>query len=373
MTENENNQCQFCLVPNAMNLRDFRKSQSELEWELPAWGHPISQGVMPLLVGIHGRLFPVGTVFTTGGKLQFMITATHNIEQLVKNDPRFEHLIGQGRLEGSHDLSEGYALYALHHLMDGDNIHLTLWPLEKIDGASPTDVVFAHPQFSTDIQTLVTPISFDIPAVGEVILSVGYSEFSYPDEGIDLEEVKSGSFDWFSNYSHRLFVAEGTVKRVFTQKFASGYVAGPCFAFSPEIRHGMSGGPIYNSSGNACSVNSAGASAFFDAPMSLGSLFYPMLTRPLRFGAKLGPLTLNASHAMLELIAHGALKTDGSEQSVAFTQDGQTGDLIAHPRSLIADSEFIHDDFDAFQNGKGAKKMAGEFMLMKRSEPERDD
>jgi len=356
-----------------MNLRDFRKSPNDLEWELPEWGHPISQGVMPLLIGIHGRLFPVGTAFTTGAKVQFMITATHNIDQLVKEDPRFARSIGQGRLEGSHDLSAGYALYALHHRAAGGQVHLTFWPLEKIDFASPTDVVFAHPKFSTNIQTLVTPLSFDIPAVGETLLSVGYSEFCYPKEGIDLEAVKSGNFDWLSAYHHRLFVAEGTVQRVFTQKFASGYVAGPCFAFSPEIRHGMSGGPIYNANGNVCGVNSAGASTFFNKPMSLGSLLYPMLTRPLHFGAKLGSLTLSASHKMLDLIAHGTLQTDGSEQSVAFTQDEQTGNMIAHPCSPTANRDFVHDDFAAFQNGKASTPLVGEYMLMKRCVPEQDD
>jgi hypothetical protein len=356
-----------------MNLRDFRKSQNDLEWELPAWGHPISQGVMPLFIGVHGRLFPVGTAFTTGKKATFLITATHNIDQLLKKDPRFVNAIGQGRLEGSHDLSDGYTLYALHHYMDGSNVHLTLWPLEKIDGASPTDVVFAHPQFSTDIQALVTPLSFDLPAVGEVVLSVGYSEFPDAEQGIDLEAVKSGSFDWLGAYSHKLFVTEGRVKRIFTQNFASGYVAGPCFAFSPEIRHGMSGGPIYNSKGNVCGVNSAGASTFFGEPMSLGSVFYPMLTRPLRFGAKLGPVTINASHTMLDLIAHGTLKTDGSEQHVAFTSDGQDGNIVAHPRSRLANSGFVHDDFAAFQEGKGASKLAGEFMRMKMRESESDN
>ncbi|ETD87037.1 hypothetical protein U716_01520 [Rhodobacter capsulatus B6] len=353
-----------------MNLRDFRKSQHDLEWELPAWGHPISQGVMPLLIGVRGRLFPVGTIFATGKKVQFLITATHNIDQIVKEDPRFANVIGQGRLEGSHDLSDGYALYALHHRVDGEKVYLTLWPLEKIDGASPTDVVFAHPQFSTGIQTLVTPISFDIPAVREVVLSIGYSEFNYPDQGIDLETVKSGGFDWLGAYSHKLFVTEGTVERIFTQKFASGYVAGPCFAFSPEIRHGMSGGPIYNANGNICGVNSAGASMYFGEPMSLGSVFYPMLTRPLRFGAKFGPVTINASHTMLDLIAHGTLTTDGSEQHVAFTSNEPGGNIVAHPRSHFDNSGFVHDDFEAFQQGKGASKLNGEFMRIKMSESE---
>ncbi len=324
---------------------------------------------MPLLIGVHGRLFPVGTAFATGKKVQFMVTATHNIDQLVKNDPRFARLIGSGRIKGSHDLSDGFALYVLHHRVEGEKVRLTLWPIRKIDGASPTDVVFANPQFAADIQTLVSPLSFDTPAIGETLLSVGYSEFSYPEHGIDIASVKSGTFDWHTAYRHRLFVAEGTVRRIFTQQFASGYVAGPCFAFSPEIRHGMSGGPVYNAAGNVCGVNSAGASMYFSEPMSLGSLLYPMLTRPLRFGAELGPLKLNATHSMLDLIANGALVTDGSELHVAFTQDEQTGNVIAHPRSLIADSKFVHDDFAAYQNSKDASKLNGEYMRMQKRDP----
>jgi hypothetical protein len=38
---------------------------------------------------------------------------------------------------------------------------------------------------------------------------------------------------------------------------------------------------------------------------------------------------------MLDLIAHGTLKTDGSERHVAFTSDGQNGNLVAHPRSHL--------------------------------------
>jgi hypothetical protein len=356
-----------------INLRDFRQSKNDLEWELPAWGHPISQGVMPLFIGVHGRLLPIGTIFATGNKVTFLVTATHNINELLKKDPRFARVIAQGVLEGSHNLSDGYTLYALHHHMDGNKVHLTLWPLEKVDGASPTDVVFTHPKFSTEIQTLVTPLSFDFPDVGEVVLSIGYSEFTYPGQGIDLEEVKSGSFDWLGSYSHKLFVTEGTVERIFTQKFASGYLTGPCFAFSPEIRHAMSGGPIYNASGNVCGVNSAAASLFFSEPMSLGSVFYPMLTRTLRFGAKLDPVTINASHTMLDLIAHGTLKTDGSERHVVFTSDDQNGNIVVHPRIHLDNSGFVHDDFAAFQDGKGASKLAGEFMRMKMHESETDN
>jgi len=76
---------------------------------------------------------------------------------------------------------------------------------------------------------------------------------------------------------------------------------------------------------------------------------------------------------MLDLIAHGTLKTDGSERHVAFTSDGQNGNLVAHPRSHLDNSGFVHDDFAAFQKGKAASKLAGEFMHIKMRESESDN
>lgn len=355
-----------------MDLREHRASPEQSEWELPPWGHPIAQGVMPLFISVHGRLFPIGTAFTTG-QLHFVVTATHNIEQIIARDPRFQHRISRGRLDGAHELSDGHALYVLHHRAHGNAAQVTLWPLRKIDGASPTDVVFASPQYAGEIQTLISPLSFDIPAIDEVVLSVGYSEFSCPDDGIEFAAIKSGAFDWANAYRHRLFVVEGTVRRIFTRQFSSGYVAGPCFAFSPEIRHGMSGGPIYNAAGNVCGVNSAGASMYFNEPMSLGSLLYPMLTRTLRFGAEMGPITFNASRPMIQLIDHGTIKTDGSEQHIALTHDETTGALMAHPRSHVADRDYVHDDFSSYQAGRQASKLAGEYMVLRKTKPGADD
>jgi hypothetical protein len=88
----------------------------------------------------------------------------------------------------------------------------------------------------------------------------------------------------------------------------------------------------------------------------------------LRVGADFDPLTINAKHQMLDLIWHGTLRTDGSEQDMAFTQDQQTGVVITHPRSPITNLEHVHDDFAAYQDRQSAQKLTGKYMLMKKDE-----
>ena len=65
-----------------INLREYQSSPDHRKWELAARGHPIAQGVMPLFVSVHGRLFSIGTAFTPG-ELHFMVTATHKVAKLL--------------------------------------------------------------------------------------------------------------------------------------------------------------------------------------------------------------------------------------------------------------------------------------------------
>ena len=98
---------------------------------------------------------------------------------------------------------------------------------------------------------------------------------------------------------------------------ATGYIEGPCFAFDAEIRHGMSGGPLFSPSGVVRGVNSAGVSQFFGEPMSLGSLLHPMLSIRLKFGAQLGPLRINADHRVID---HSPFFANLEAAQMAFAQ-----------------------------------------------------
>ena len=244
----------------------------------------------------------------------------------------------------------------MHQHVKNNELILNLRPIRK--SISVFDVTFSSLQNTNDMSTLINPLSFDIPEIGEPVFSVGYADFDFPNEGIEWSKIQDGTFDW-RLYNHRLFKIEGIVKRIFTT-FSSGFLKGPCFMFSSKIKHAMSGGPIYNTNGYICGVNSAGATMFSEESMSLGSLLYPMLPKSLHFSIDLGPIKMNDIRPMFQLIKQGILKTDDSEERVSFTLD--QNNMIAHPRIPVASRAYIHDDFNGFQ-----KNEIGKFQRLKKS------
>lgn len=68
----------------SFDIETYRKKKSDWFWDLPAWGHPISQGIMPLFLDYQDRLTPIGTAFLISRKVFFIGTALHNIEEAVK-------------------------------------------------------------------------------------------------------------------------------------------------------------------------------------------------------------------------------------------------------------------------------------------------
>jgi hypothetical protein len=337
-----------------IEIEKYRTDPSKRQWELPAWGHAIAQGVLPLFISFEEHLFPVGTAFTIGRNIAFIVSAAHNIREAWKYEPRLSHLLTARELPESIDLRRaGFSV--VHHRPNAHGgIDMTIWPLENVQGAPPTDIVIGHPQFQSSFGTLVNRLSFDLPPIGERVWSVGYSCFQFPLEGIPLAAVRNGEFNWEKDYAHKLLVVEGFVERIFTQRFAAGFVEGACFTFDAEIAHAQSGGPVFSPEGTIRGVNSAGATHFFNRPASIASLLYPLLFTELRFGAQIGPLRFDATHRLIDLVIRGTIPTDGSEARVGYGQDDQTGSLYVNPRAEKAMNDFVHDDFSGYQSGKMA-------------------
>jgi hypothetical protein len=342
-------------------IERYRKDPAQSAWELPPWGHPLSQGVMPLFISAAGRLIPVGTAFTTGSGVTFVISAEHNIREVFSHERRLGHLKTERTLPEAISLREVglYVLYQRWHDESEAQIDYMLWPLENVDGAPPTDIVFGFPKFQTEWPTLNMRLGLELPQHGERVLSIGYTDFQVPAGGIDLDTVNSGEFNWRTDYAHKFVVVEGHVCNIFTQRFASSFVDGPCFSFDAEIFHGQSGGPIISAeTGIVRGVNSAGATSYFHSPTSLGSLLYPLVMTNLNTGVQLGPIRLNSRQPVLNWIAMGKITTDGGENRLAITE--AEGSVAVCASAPIASADFVYDDFAGFQEGRRATRPTGD-------------
>ncbi len=348
------------------DIASYRPNPEVRQWDIPSWGHPLGQWVFPLMIHFGEKLFPIGTAFSIGSKINFAVTALHNIREALKHEAGLKNW----ELSGSIKLTKA-GFYLLHQAaIDRGRLRFNLWPLESVSAVPPSDVVVGYPQFDPSIRTLSSVVSFDLPSIAQTVWSIGYSDFKFPEGGIPFDAIRDHRFDWLSHYRHRLRVVEGTIEKVFVQRFTLGYVDGPCFAFDGEISHAMSGGPIMTTDGTILGANAASASSFFNKPTSIGSLLYPMLAMRIKYGASFGKLRLNASRSFLEMIAAGFIKTDGSEQRVGYRQ-GEMNQLHINPRLDPRMDGHIHDDFHGYQAGSKATRQKQPLLILTRKDAAR--
>lgn len=352
-----------------MNLRDFRQDPAQRTWELPPWGHPLSKCVLPLFIQANGRYLPIGTAFWVGPKVQFILTAVHNIEAALRHEPRLEHLRITGQWPERAKLTQT-GLSVLHQdFVTTSRAHISLTPLETINGGPPGDVAFGHPQFRNGRGVVHFPLSFCPPRIGETIWSVGYTDFA-PADGVPVEAVADGTYDWEREYRHRFIVAEARVERIFTQRFDHGYLRGPCFVFDCAIEHGQSGGPLLSERGAVVGINSCDVSIRFNKPASLGSMLYPLLLHELDFGLTVGggdvKVNFKGRRPLVDLVRMGVISSDRSEENVGFHRTEGTDGFSIGPVIHRDDRNFVHNDFHGFQAGHVAEPHQGDVYRLRR-------
>jgi hypothetical protein len=259
----------------------------------------------------------------------------------------------------------GLGLSVVWKQMDDRGGQVNIWPIEHAAGGPPSDVLFTYPIFQTAFPFQAFGLSFDLPRIGSVTRCVGYSDMR-PNDGIDLDALKSGTLNWSQIYSHRFQYLEGRVKAVFVRRFARKYIEGPCAVIDCDVPHGMSGGPVFNQDGNVWGIISAGAFQFFGHPATIVSLLYPLLLTRIKISGQFGPLKISAEHCLLDYIATGAVRTDGSEEGLNIQE--VDGDLAVGPRVHRGDGEHVFADFHALQAREPHPPYVGEALLIKRQQ-----
>lgn len=313
----------------------------------------MSFGVLPLFYSFDGVLYPLGSAFTVGRKIQLIITAKHNIEQSIKREPKLSRHLYTGDEPPEEASVNRVGLWVLHHYQHDEGITFTLRPLEFLNGAPPTDVMFGFPKFSEQIMSLAGRLTFNPPKPGDLVQCFGYTNSSHS-EGIDLESVLSGNFNWYKDYSHKFQVNEGCVQNIFTQRFASGHVGGPCFTIDNPIDHGQSGGPVMLKESNLiCGVNSAAFDS--DSPFSISSLLFPLIGMKIQVGISFdaeNKFRLNAKIPLIHLITQDAIPTDRSEQDLILKwEDGRSAPLVS-VKLPTEHKDAYFDDYPSMQAGK---------------------
>lgn len=284
-----------------INLREYQRP-GEKSWDLPPWNHPVSQGVYLLSVIKDEHVFPIGTAFLIS-RIGIVATAYHNITDAMRFHRNGERL-RIGGLRNNYHVND-MQLCVLHHVLLADGAsEFSLIPIKGVHGGPPSDVIYGVLAHDPHVLRRPFTLSPGVPRINSTVLSVGYCEMQYPDDGIPLESIRSGTFDWISDYSHRLCVREGRVEAVFTNSFAPSYVGGPCFLIDCEIEQGLSGGPVFNESTYACGINSAGMTTIMGRPTSLVSMIYPTL--PVEISLQEGLRSLES------LIRTGKVISDGT-------------------------------------------------------------
>ena len=125
----------------------------------------------------------------------------------------------------------------------------------------------------------------------------------------------------------------------------------------------MSGGPVLDNRGFVRGVVTAGAATITGEPSSIVSLLYPAFNTELRFGAQIGPMRIDATRPLFELVGDGFIKTDGSETMVTLQPDSD--DLLVGIMSPRAESDHVFDDFPGLQKGLPPTKAAGTHYRLK--------
>jgi hypothetical protein len=224
--------------------------------------------IMPLILQhtITGKLSALGTCFPVFSHQNIFLTARHVVEHPA--------ISCTGDINGTFSVSDGYRLVSLW--MQNPNESkvkydfrgvLNLWKHPTADLALGHLQGLIHKVTKERWDDRVPGWDFRIPQVGERICT-----YAYPDirGETNIDVVRQ---------AHSTTTARtGVIEETFPSGGGPSRLHAPCFQTDMDLRSGMSGGPVFNTNGRLCGVNSTGYDFQVGLrPLSFISMLHPIL------------------------------------------------------------------------------------------------
>lgn len=325
------------------------RQQGITTWDIPAWGRPLALGIYPFFVTRGRHLLPKSTAFCIS-KLAISLTSLHNIRTAASNHWHTNSKRKTEDLPGYFSMKDlGMAIFH-HQVLPGGALSGNVYCLDFLVGAHTTDVCCVFPQFQDKLSYLPLPLSFSMPRIGSRVICVGFENMSPPVRTLTFDDIQCGRINLLDVFEKKFVAVEGHVTRIFTQRFMDRFISGPCCTIDAETKPGMQGGPVFSDNGYVIGIVSAGATTFLNEPASIVSLLYPSLVMNIKFSRQNRHMRIDLNRRLIELIAQGAVITDGSENLITLHQDSNGFRL--HLPVHEEDAYGTYDDFSGYQEGR---------------------
>lgn len=265
----------------------------------PELGSRTHQFVLPLIAKIDDTIYPVGTGFVLNPN-GLIVTASHVLEAAHKHGMR---RMGQN---GFYHHYEFYACYSNSEISsEGSDLFGGLLPVSNIWAPKDTDIGFGwltlpvHRETGKPLPIRSAVLRAEIPMIGDMVTALGYSKM----EG--SSQTKGDNVDLELRWNTAII--EAKVVEVCPERRDNGLLRFPCFRVDAEFDHGMSGGPIFDKTGNVCGVVCSGNN-WGDG--SWGSLVWPLFGSEIELTSKAGEGLEKT--LLYDLVVEGSVSTDDS-------------------------------------------------------------
>jgi hypothetical protein len=158
----------------------------EPSWEYPPWGHPLGLAVYPLLVAVDQHLLHAGTAFCVS-RIGLVASAAHVALETLQHHPRGDSILQKDELPSNISLGSVGLCVLNHSVSAPDTLQVNIWPLEGLQGAQPTDLIFGFLRPQESFPYFPLRLSLAVPRIGSKVICVGYCETAIRGGALSIE------------------------------------------------------------------------------------------------------------------------------------------------------------------------------------------